>query len=89
MFFRFFGSGLFNQQIMSANARQYGLETKAFVFEVAENRKTSHEGWFFLKKSDFEGKTKVLAFIKILKQSLVFVKIKSQKIEQILRSWLF
>ncbi len=57
MFGRILANNLFQAEIAENNAHFYALKNKPMNLD---NRKTSHKGWFFLKKSDFEGKTFLL-----------------------------
>ena len=56
MFGQILAKKLFSSEIAKNNAHFYALKNYSFK----DNRKTSHYGWFFLKKSDFEGKTFLL-----------------------------
>lgn len=73
MFGRLLANQLFPQRIVQDNAHFYALKNK--TINIA-NRKTNPRGWFFLKKSDFEGKTfllqELLSLHKKYKQFVLF-----------------
>lgn len=73
MFGRILANNLFSSEIAKDNVHFYALKNRSISLD---NRKTSRKDWFFLKKSDFEGKTfllqELLSLHKQYRQFLAF-----------------